>query len=164
MSEEKFIRNYEEKDLEAMLQIFNSFAQKSFAVYSDSEISIEKFRWMIEQAVITLVLEKNNQVIGFGYISRYKPYSNFNRTGVLTYFILPEYTGAGLGTKLFNELILRGKALGITNYLANISSKNEQSLKFHEKHGFNEVGRFRNVATKFGELIDVVWVQKEIIE
>ncbi len=161
MTEEKNIRNYNDSDLAEMLTIFNHFARESFAVYSDSELNISQFKKMIEQARIILVLLRNEKLIGFGYISSYKPYSNFERTGVLTYFIRADYTGKGYGTKLFDELILRGKRVGITNYLAHVSSKNEQSLRFHEKHGFEEVGRFKNVAVKFGELIDVVWVQKQ---
>ena len=73
-----------------------------------------------------------------------------------------DYTGLGLGTKLLNELISAGKKIGITNYLAHISSQNTQSLNFHKKHGFEEVGRFKKVAIKFNNFIDVVWVQKQL--
>jgi hypothetical protein len=33
-----------------------------------------------------------------------------------------------------------------------------------QKHGFKEVGRFMDVTKKYGESIDVVWVQKKIAE
>lgn len=161
MTQEISICNYKENDLGEMLTIFNHFVKVSFAVYCDTEINIDQFKKLIEHARIILILRKNEKVIGFGYIGNYKPYQNFDRTGVLTYFIIPQYTGRGLGTQLFTELISKGKNIGITNYLAHISSKNEQSLRFHENHGFEEVGRFKNLAVKLGEEIDIVWVQKQ---
>ena len=81
-----------------------------------------------KKAKIFLVLECRNKVIGFGFVAPYKPFKSFNHTEVLTYFILSEFTCKGLGTKLFSKLILKGKDLGITNYIAHISSKNEQSI------------------------------------
>jgi len=65
-----------------------------------------------------------------------------------------------LGRKIINELISTGKKHGITNYLAQISSKNKQSLNFHKKHGFVEVGKFKDVGTKFDQNFDIVWMQK----
>lgn len=156
------IRSFAEKDIEAMLSIFNFFAENSYAVYCDFPLTLTQFKMITEQIKIGLVIEAESKIIGFGYISPYKPYPNFSRTGVLTYFILPEYTGKGLGTRLFNTLIDEGVKAGITNYLAHISKMNEQSLNFHKKHGFEAVGIFKNVADKFGKSIDVVWVQKQV--
>ena len=133
----------------------------SFAAYPETALSPDRLKELMKPAKVNLVLQKDKTIIGFGYICGFKPLPNFSHTGTLTYFIRPEFTGQGLGTKLFNELINRGKDLGITNYLAHISSRNEQSLNFHKKMGFDEVGRFKNVGRKFGKDIDMVWVQKE---
>ena len=154
------IRPYQENDFDEVFKVFNTFAKDSFAAYCNEGFDVEVFHNHIEKAKINLVLTDNNRVIGFGYISEYKPYKNFNRTGVLTYFILTEYTAKGLGTRIINELISIGKKQGITNYLAQISSKNKQSLNFHKKHGFVEVGKFKDVGTKFDQNFDIVWMQK----
>jgi phosphinothricin acetyltransferase len=50
----------------------------------------------------------------------------------------------------------------ITSLLANISSRNRQSLEFHLRNGFRECGRFLKVGHKFGEAFDVVWMQKQL--
>lgn len=161
MEETITLRKYSEADLESMLDIFNYFAQNSFAVYCDFPLLPDQFRKVVEQMRVALILEAGDKIIGFGYISSYKPFPNFKNTGVLTYFILPEYTGRGYGTKLFETLISEGIQAGITNYLAHISSKNNQSLSFHKKHGFEEVGIFKNVAYKFNDSFDIVWMQKQ---
>jgi L-amino acid N-acyltransferase YncA len=161
MNNEIIIRNKKEEDTERILEIVNSFVKDSFAAYSDEYYSPSIVDEWSKKAKVFLVLEMENKIVGFGFVAPYKPHKSCSHVGVLTYFILKEYSGKGLGTKLINRLISKGKNLGITNYLAHISSKNEQSLNFHKKHGFQEVGRFKNMAVKLGESLDMVWVQKQ---
>jgi L-amino acid N-acyltransferase YncA len=161
MNNEVIIRTKKEDDFEKVLEVVNSFVKNSFAAYSDEYYSPSMVDEWNKKARVFLVLETGNKVIGFGFVASYKPHKSCSHVGVLTYFILQEYTGKGLGTKLINQLISKGKDLGITNYLAHISSKNEQSLNFHKKHGFHEVGRFKDMSKKLGESIDMVWVQKQ---
>jgi len=156
------IRPWVDKDNEKIMQIINSYVDNSFAAYSDEAYPVSFAAGKGKEARVFLIIEVSREVIGFGLISPYRPFKNFNHTGVLTYFILTEYTGLGLGTKLLNELISAGQKIGITNYLAHISSQNTQSLNFHKKKGFEEVGRFKKVAVKFNKFIDVVWVQKQL--
>ena len=157
------IREFTDNDFQSVHKIFNLFIQSSFAAYTETELSSDRLKELMKPAKIILILHEDENIIGFGYVASYKPLPNFSRTGVLTYFIRPEFTGQGLGTILFNELTNRGIEIGITNYLASISSRNEQSLNFHKKHGFDEVGRFKNVGTKFGKDFDIVWVQKQFL-
>lgn len=161
MNNEVIIRSKKEEDLEKVLEVVNSFVKDSFAAYSDEVYPASIMNEWSKKAKVLLVLETGNKVIGFGFVAQYKPFKSFNHIGVLTYFIFPICTGKGLGTKLFNKLISKGKDIGITNYLAHISSKNEQSLNFHKKHGFQVVGRFKDMSVKLGESIDMVWVQKQ---
>ncbi|MFH2107321.1 MAG: N-acetyltransferase family protein [Chrysiogenia bacterium] len=158
------VRDFEKNDLDALQAVFNSFVRDSYAAYPESELTPEQFNKLLAQAKIILTLQAGETIIGYGYISSYKPLPNFDHTGVLSYFILTDHTGLGFGSALLQELFNRGKEIGITNYLAHISSRNEQSLNFHKKHGFKEVGRLMGVAKKHGETIDVVWVQKQIGE
>jgi L-amino acid N-acyltransferase YncA len=108
------------------------------------------------------VVAVEQRVVGFGLMSPYRRDETFKHTGVLTYFIMPEYTRLGLGSALLDRLIREAQARGINNLLANISSRNEQSLNFHRKHGFRECGRLEGIGVKFDECFDVVWVQKRV--
>ncbi|MCP5103865.1 MAG: N-acetyltransferase [bacterium] len=149
-------------DTGAIWEIFNYFVLNSFAAYADKEVPEIFMAKFAHSAKISFVLEVDNRVVGFACINPYKEFDNFKHTGVLTYFILPEYTRRGLGTRLLNELFDDARKQGITNLLANISSKNEQSLQFHKKHGFTECGLFKNMGTKNGEFFDIIWVQRDI--
>ncbi|MEW6380946.1 MAG: N-acetyltransferase family protein [bacterium] len=68
--------------------------------------------------------------------------------------------GKGIGTALLRRLLDEGKSQGIRTVLANISSLNEASIRFHQKHGFVECGRFKAVCRKNGQFFDTVWMQK----
>jgi phosphinothricin acetyltransferase len=48
----------------------------------------------------------------------------------------------------------------MTSLVANMASKNKESIRFHMNHGFTEVGRLHDAGTKFGEPFDVIWMQK----
>ena len=154
------IRDVKESDGPSVMDIFNYFTLNSFSVYTDKEMGIELFYKFKANASVFLVLEIDEKTVGFGLVQPYNPYENCRHTGTLTYFILPEYTGKRFGTKILEKLMEQGKEKGITNLLAHINSKNDQSLGFHKKHGFTECGRFRNVGTKFDEPFDIVWVQR----
>ncbi|MCU0285487.1 MAG: N-acetyltransferase family protein [Acidobacteria bacterium] len=154
------IRDVCDSDAPAVVSIFNYFVTNSFAAYCEKEMGPEVFIRFKNAARVFLLLEVDGRPEGFGMIQEYNRFENFKQTGMLTYFILPEFTGQGLGTQMLNHLLDAGKKKGITNLVAHISSKNEQSLRFHEKHGFNECGRLKQMAIKFKEPFDIVWVQK----
>lgn len=156
------IRKARGSDIPDMLNVFNYFTKNSFASYSEEELEPDFFYQLKKCAFIIFVLEIENKVVGFAYIKPYLAYRNCQTTGVLTYFILPEFTGKGLGSKLMQALLDNTKDYNFKNLLVHISSKNEDSIRFHQKHGFEECGRFSDIGEKFGQSFDVVWMQKKI--
>ncbi len=154
------IRPVEDRDAEAVLKVFNHHVAHSFAAYAEQEFGSEVFETFKKNASVFYIQEVDDEVAGFGFIRPYNLFENFCHTGMLTYFLLPQYTGRGLGTKLLNKLLDYARDNGIYNLVAHISSKNVQSLNFHKKHGFEECGRLKKMGKKFGEAFDIVWVQK----
>ncbi len=165
------IREATPQDTQQMLEIFNYYVDNSFAAYLETPVGPEFFQTSYEESGPNknehspfYVMEEDNRVIGIGALRPYLPFPNFQHTGVLSYFILPEYTRKGLGVKLLDALCEDAKKKNIKSLLANVSSKNQASLNFHLKHGFVECGRFKDVGTKFGKYFDIVWFQKFLEE
>lgn len=154
------IRKARPGDGRAVNAIFDRFARESFAVYSDKPLSYDFFKKNSDLAVLFYVAESGHAIVGFAYLKHFRSYDNFSHTGMPTYFLLPEFTGRGIGTRLLDTLIEEGRSRGVTNFVAHFSSLNEQSLNFHRKHGFIEVGRLKNMGSKFNQSFDIVWVQK----
>lgn len=156
------VRPADEKDLGAILVIFNHYVRYSFAAYPVEEVDITFLEALKKEAVSfpVYVIERETKVLGFGMMRPFLPYPSFRRTAQLSYFLWPEWTGRGLGSLLLERLTADARERGIRLLLANISSRNESSLRFHRNHGFEECGRFRGAGEKFGLSFDVVWLQK----
>jgi L-amino acid N-acyltransferase YncA len=86
----------------------------------------------------------------------------FTHTAEITYFIRPTCTGIGIGGAILSYLEMKGRKIGISCVLAQISSLNEGSIRFHQKNGFTQCGKFVNVGKKNGKFFDTVWMQKNI--
>ncbi|MFA4825056.1 MAG: N-acetyltransferase family protein [Methanoregula sp.] len=156
------LREAKDNDRNEILDIFNHYATTGFAAYPDGPVPPQIFPLLREGAISFCVMECENEIIGFGILKSFFPFPAFRHTGMITYFIHPEYTGQGLGRQMLDRLTQDAHTAGITTLLANISSKNEGSIRFHERNGFAHAGRLHAVGEKFGELFDLVWMEKKI--
>lgn len=161
MAGEMRLRKMQESDGDAVMRIFNHYAKTSFAAYPDP-LPPQFFPHLTEGALSAIVLEDDGGVTGFGLLKPFLPFAAFKKTGMLTYFIAPEFTGRGLGTRLLEQLIEDAKRSGQSVLVANIASRNEASIRFHAKQGFTIAGTLAGVGEKFGEPFDLVWMQRTL--
>lgn len=154
------IRVATETDNKKIMEIYNYYAENDYAVYANHKVESDFFVKSKDESISFYVLEVDSKVVGFCRLKAYLPFENFKHVGVLTYFIMPEYTHKGYGSVLYRKLEDDARKRGIRTLLAHASSLNNVSIKFHEKQGFKECGRFKTVAQKFGEYFDIVWMQK----
>jgi len=157
---EIIVREVRDDDGQQIIQILNHYVTTSYAAYPDVPVPDRFFGLLREGTSAFYVLECRAQVVGFGLMKSLLPFPVFATTGMLSYFIHPEYTGQGLGEILLCRLTDDAKKMGVTSLVANISSKNERSIRFHERHGFVEAGRLHEGGIKFGVPFDMVWMQK----
>jgi phosphinothricin acetyltransferase len=149
----------------AVINIFNHFIRHSFAAYLEETVDYPFFDHFLtmSRGYPALVIKKGNgQVVGFGFMRPHHIADSMKRAAEVTYFILPEYSRMGLGTRMLDLFVQEAGKRGIDSLLANISSRNEESIRFHLQNGFQECGRFLKVGRKFGEDFDVVWMQKHL--
>lgn len=156
------LRKLKDTDRKAVIDIMDYFIKNSYAAYPEENIAEEHLKNIFETAgsYPFYIIESNNEVIGFGLMHPLYNISTFHHTAEITYFILPDYTNIGLGTKLLYQLLSDAEEIGIESIMASISSRNQESINFHLKHGFQECGRFSKVGKKFGKYFDMVWMQR----
>ena len=156
------IRSVDQRDWVAVTAIFNHFVVNSLAAYPEEPVAADFFAKKHSAAsdYPFLVAEAGGTIIGFAYLLPFHPILTMKRSGVLTYFIHPDHTGKGLGSIFLSQLMEEGRRLGVTNFIAHISSANEGSIRFHARHGFTECGRFLKVGEKAGQAFDMVWMQR----
>lgn len=148
-----------------VMDIFNYYIENTFAAYPDKKLPIDFFSTILQMTngFPSYVLNVNGNIVGFCFIKSYSTMPIFKTTAEITYFIKSEYSGKGLGKLALQRLSKDAMGLGIERLMANVSSKNIQSISFHKKHGFVECGNFPKIGNKFNEPFDVVWFYKDII-
>jgi L-amino acid N-acyltransferase YncA len=144
--------------------IFNYYVETSFAAYPENTLPESFFAKLQEmtRGYPAYVIKVGDEVAGFCFLRSYSPFSTFRESAEITYFIKQDFTGRGIGKIVLDRLESDALRLGIKNILASISSKNELSIWFHEKHGFKKCGQLEATGKKFGEYFDVIWMQKRI--
>lgn len=154
-----------EADRSAVVQIFNHHIERSFAAYPEEPVGDEFFDRLVALSKgypAVTVKTVAGEVVGFGFLRAFHPAGTFRRTAEIAYFLLPEHTGRGLGSRMLSHFVTAARAMGVDNLLASVSSLNEQSLRFHTKAGFERCGTLRGVGRKSGRDFDVVWFQKRL--
>ncbi len=160
------IRKTSNQDRDAITAVFNHYVEHSFAAYPDRPVEaaflVDFMNKIIYGDAFFVIETAEKKIAGFAFLKRYHPSPAFDRVAETGYFILPEYTRQGIGKRFLERLEHEARTRGIDTLLANISSHNQPSLAFHEKQGFRECGRFRNISRKFGRDVDIIWMQKFI--
>jgi phosphinothricin acetyltransferase len=151
--------------MKGVIDIFNYYISNSFAAFPTQPVPYEFFTVFLETRKhypSVVAREPDGSIAGFGILRPHNAMPAFAHTAEITYFIRPDCTGKGLGSRILRYLENEGKSRGISTLLASISSLNEGSIRFHEKNGFVHCGRFRMVGEKNGVIFDTVWMQKFI--
>lgn len=146
-----------------VIRIFNHYIVSSNATFLDEPVSENFYHHMREilgSYPSAVVRDSNGMIIGFGMVRAHNPLPSFRHTGEISYFISPGHTGKKIGGKMLAYLEQKARESGITCILAQISSRNDGSIRFHQKNGFVECGRFMNAGKKNGLFFDTVWMQK----
>lgn len=150
-------------DRPALLELFNYYVQHGWAAFAEQPMPpafIDRLLDLAKGYPALAAKDPAGRLLGFGLLRPHNPLPTFAHAAEITYFLVPDHTRLGLGTRLLHELERGAREKGIRTILAGISSLNEASVAFHRKHGFLEAGRFRQVCRKRGTLFDVVWMQK----
>ncbi|GBF34407.1 GCN5-related N-acetyltransferase [Desulfocucumis palustris] len=156
------LRRMNNEDRISVIDIFNHYVEQSFAAFPEEKIPYAYFDeiFLRSDGYPRIVAEnQDGSVVGFALLRPYNPIPAFRGTCEITYFIKPDMTGRGLGTLMLGFLLEEAKSTGIRNILAEISSINKDSIRFHHRRGFKECGRFPGIGRKKGIYFDVIWMQ-----
>jgi phosphinothricin acetyltransferase len=110
-----------------------------------------------------LVAEEGGQILGFAYLSQFRPRSAYRHAGEDSVYVRDDIRGQGVGKELVAALLRRGEECGFRQVFAVIGdSENVGSIGLHVSLGFRQVGVMRSAGAKFGRWLDVVTMQRAI--
>lgn len=149
----------------AVIDVYNYYVENSFAAYIDEPVGYgyyDVFLRMSHGYPAVVVKDETGTVVGFAFMSALHHARTFEKSAGISYFIMPDHTGQGIGRAILDRFEKRALEMGVESLLANASSLNTGSVRFHRVNGFEECGRFRDVGEKFGRCFDMVWLQKRL--
>jgi phosphinothricin acetyltransferase len=110
-----------------------------------------------------LVAEENGEILGFAYLTQYRPRSAYRYAGEDSVYVRDDIRGQGVGKALVAALLRRAEERGFRQVFAVIGdSENVGSIGLHVSLGFRQIGLMRSAGAKFGRWLDVVTMQRAI--
>jgi phosphinothricin acetyltransferase len=106
-----------------------------------------------------LVARSGGSVVGYAKTGEWRPKGAYRSTAETSIYVADDAQGMGVGSLLYTELITRSRANGLKVLVAGATEPNPASTALHLAHGFERVGTFTGVGTKFGRSWDVTWFQ-----
>ena len=152
-------------DIAACLEIYNYYIKNSTATFEEEPLSFDVFSRRIEKITRKypfFVAENDGKVIGFAYLAEFNDRSAYRFTADLSVYLSHDEISRGVGGALLAAVEKAGKEIGIKQIISIITSENEKSLCFHEKHGFVKRGELVDVGYKFGRPLGVYYYQKTL--
>lgn len=156
------IRPAQPRDLPAITDIYNEAGVGTTASYALDRVSLDDRRDWWERLTAAgfpvLVLEDDEEVVGFASYSQFRPLAGYSRTVEHSVYVRSGHRAAGAGRMLMLALIDLARGKGVHVMVGVVDGANEGSLTFHRKLGFEESGRLPQVGRKFDRWHDVVLV------
>jgi phosphinothricin acetyltransferase len=157
------IRSATDSDVPAILSIINYEIANSTAIYDYEprtiEMQMEWFRKKQDEKMPVIVGLINDVVIGFATYGVFRPKIAYRFSVEHSIYLASDTRGQGAGLQLMKALIKIARKDGFHTMIAGVDASNQTSYDFHEKLGFTEVARFREVGYKFDKWLDLVFMQ-----
>jgi phosphinothricin acetyltransferase len=158
------IRRAVESDLPALTAIYNEVIASSTAVYSDNPVDLADRRawWAarVGQGYPVLVADAGEGVLGFSTFGDFRAWPGYRFSVEHSVHVAAGHRGGGVGRALVEALFPIAASLGKHVMLAGVDGENAASIRFHERLGFEQAGRLRQVGFKFDRYLDLVFLQR----
>lgn len=146
-------------DLQAIMSIYNSEIVSNTSVYQDSLYTKETISEWFEQKKASgwpvYVWVAQDVPVAFATYGTFRSRELYRSTVEHSVFVQKEHRGIGIASKMMQKLIGDARARGFHCMIGGIDSENSDSIAFHERLGFKEVGHIPEVAWKFDRWLDL---------
>ena len=153
-------------DIPQILEIVNHNILNETCIYDIEERSLEtQLAWFENQLnhnYPVIVAKQNHSVLGYASYGQYRPKVGYKFSMEHSIYIHPAHQNQGIGKELLQELIQIASSNNVHVLIGGIDANNLGSIAFHEKFGFEVVGRMNEVGYKFDKWLDLIWMQKTL--
>ncbi|HEY2761418.1 MAG TPA: GNAT family N-acetyltransferase [Pirellulales bacterium] len=162
MAADVLIRTAQERDLEAINDIYNEAVLTTTATFDTQPKTLaERAEWFVHHGERhpVLVAESNGKIVGWASLSEYSPRKAYDHTAESSVYVKSEFRGQRIGRALQDALIVESRRLKFYTLIARVTAESAASMRLHESCGFRHVGCLKEVGRKFGRILDVHFLQ-----
>ncbi len=152
-----------ENQLNLILDIYNYYILNSTINYYLYPISIQQLKnhiFIHHEKYKTYLIYNIDKLIGFCFLTQFRKKDAYSRTAEIGIYLKKEFTGKKFGEQIVMHLENIAKTNNIKVLVASISNENIPSIKLVGKMGYVQCAHYKEVAEKFGRLLDVIDYQK----
>lgn len=164
------IRSVKPKDAEDLIKIYSYYVENTAISFEYVTPSIKEFKKRIKAITKRfpyICLVKDGQIKGYAYVNTFHARKAYDWSVELSIYVDKDCRKCGYGRLLYTELEKELKSRGFRNMYAGIATPLEEdeyldfsSHKFHEKMGFVKVAEFHGCGVKFGQVYNLIYVEK----
>ena len=162
------------KDAEALLAIYRPYVENTAITFEYEVPSAGEFRGRIENTLKKypyLVAEQDGRIVGYAYASAFKTRAAYDWSVELSVYVDMNCKRSGIGSALYaklEEILARQNICNVNACIAYPKVEDEtltmDSILFHEKMGYTQVGMFHDSGYKFKRWYHMIWMEKMIGE
>jgi phosphinothricin acetyltransferase len=161
------IRSATLDDLDGLNDVYNEYVRTAHYTFDLEPMTNEaRLEWFAHYADSgrhrVLVAVSGDRVVGYSTSSRFRPKPAYETSVETSIYLAPEATGAGIGTRLYEELFRSLGGEDVHRAYAGVALPNPASIALHERFGFKKVAHFTEQGRKFGRYWDVAWFEKPL--
>lgn len=158
------IQPAEESHLAGIVDIYNDAVLHTTAIWNDAVVDVDNRRqWHQARCAlgypVVVAVGASGQVAGYASFGDFRPFDGYRHTVEHSVYVHRDQRRAGIARALMLRLIDEARQLGKHVMVGAIESENAASIALHASLGFTESGRLQQVGTKFGQWLDLTWMQ-----
>lgn len=157
-------------DAKDILNIYSYYVESTAISFEYDVPSLQEFSDRIKNTLTKypyVVAIQNGKIVGYAYAGVFKARAAYDHCVEVTVYVDKNLKKGGIGKALYDALFSDLVSRGIKNIYACIAVCDVEdeyltnnSYEFHEHIGFKEAGRFHSCGIKFGNVYDMVWMEK----
>jgi phosphinothricin acetyltransferase len=161
-----YIRDAEETDLTAIVDIYNQSIPHRLATADTEAISVaSRWDWYHHRQPNRplWVATEQEQVLGWLSFQNFYGRPAYVHTAEISIYVATKYHHQGIGTKLLQQAIARCPQLQLTTLLGFIFAHNQPSLQLFSSYGFSQWGYLPDIAVLDGVERSLIVLGRKII-
>lgn len=152
------VRKATSSDLSTILEIVNHAILNTTSIYDYDVRTLEDQTLIFEAKKAKnfplFVAESADEIVGFGTYDTFRTKIGYRFTVEHSVYVKNGFAGQGIGKLLLEQLIATAKEENYHIMIGVIDASNENSIRFHEKFGFQSMGILKEVGFKFDRWLD----------